>query len=438
MSDVEAQMEDLFIDAFGDVDADDRASVDPDTGPRFAAVDEGHPAFSHQREPCAPSNAGTVLPKVTQAMFGWNGTTPEHLTVAQGENLTVIDDSAPWWKVRNKLGQEGMVPSNYMTRPISEDESPSPSPSSPRRLAVNHQPARVPLTSIPTRTTGFQAHAQSQLQNVQEERWMARGASVNHGGAHKEGLIVMCSKAVQQFMTPTAENAAWYLRSINDADARRMLDSEPPGTFLIRLSARSVGSFVLVYKDDQHRTLSRYARGSPQGLCLEGYDTDMFATLEELVQHYATNQRAALKAFSLVLRRIPAIRPAGRADSSQDLLWFTHQKDAHCKRIVEAGTDGNFVVREASGKPGCYVLCVNDSGIAINYLMAHTEQGFLFADRVFDTVSDVVETFLHIPFRSDSGTTMTLSAPVPGCDAFGHQGGHMKQLVDRFGGSSTL
>ena len=36
--------------------------------------------------------------------------------MSRNEVLTLIDDSKTWWKVRNKLGKVGYVPSNYIQK----------------------------------------------------------------------------------------------------------------------------------------------------------------------------------------------------------------------------------------------------------------------------------------------------------------------------------
>jgi hypothetical protein len=292
--------------------------------------------------------------------------------------------------------------------------------------------------------------------------------------AQMEGVLNRCSAAVQKYMTPAAENAFWYLKSVEHNDALKVLEKMPSGSFLIRLTAKSVGSFVMAYRH-LGRVQNRYAKGSPQGLCFEGYDTQKFATLEALVQHYSTNKEAAKKAFKLELRLTPpkgykpppSVRPNPRSASlqqapaaappvstreesfggfddvaegppepaapptepaappvipprtqaSQSDPWFTKEKDAYCKRTVNAGPNGTFIVR-GSSTPGCYVLCVKDNGNATNYLVKSTAEGYHFAERVFSTVPEIVENFLVTPFLAESGVTMKLSAPVPGCEEF--------------------
>ena len=40
----------------------------------------------------------------------------QELSMLRGEVLTLLDDSKSWWKVKNKIGKTGYVPSNYIMR----------------------------------------------------------------------------------------------------------------------------------------------------------------------------------------------------------------------------------------------------------------------------------------------------------------------------------
>ena len=40
----------------------------------------------------------------------------QELSMVRGEVLTLMDDSKSWWKVKNKIGKTGYVPSNYIMR----------------------------------------------------------------------------------------------------------------------------------------------------------------------------------------------------------------------------------------------------------------------------------------------------------------------------------
>ena len=60
------------------------------------------------------------------AKFNYQAVDGEELTISKGETLTVVDDKGTWWKVRNQMGREGLVPSNYVelsTGPVSTGQA---------------------------------------------------------------------------------------------------------------------------------------------------------------------------------------------------------------------------------------------------------------------------------------------------------------------------
>lgn len=48
------------------------------------------------------------------ALYDYTARDAEELAISKGEMLTVVDDSGTWWRVGNKRGQTGLVPSNYV------------------------------------------------------------------------------------------------------------------------------------------------------------------------------------------------------------------------------------------------------------------------------------------------------------------------------------
>lgn len=83
-----------------------------------ASKDDGAPPpidRSSTRRP-GGNTAATGPAQQARAMYEWKATADEHLDVAEGEVVTVINDAKKWWNVRNAQGKEGTVPSNYMEK----------------------------------------------------------------------------------------------------------------------------------------------------------------------------------------------------------------------------------------------------------------------------------------------------------------------------------
>ena len=59
--------------------------------------------------------AGGTNGKVVVAVCPFTAIEDGDLTLAKGEEYIVLDDSQDhWWEVRNKLGEVGFIPSNYV------------------------------------------------------------------------------------------------------------------------------------------------------------------------------------------------------------------------------------------------------------------------------------------------------------------------------------
>ena len=54
-------------------------------------------------------------PNAAVVLYDFTADGDDELTVAEGEDLIVLErDSDDWWKVRNSGGQEGVVPASYV------------------------------------------------------------------------------------------------------------------------------------------------------------------------------------------------------------------------------------------------------------------------------------------------------------------------------------
>uniref|UniRef100_A0A0K0D4F5 SH3 domain protein n=1 Tax=Angiostrongylus cantonensis TaxID=6313 RepID=A0A0K0D4F5_ANGCA len=66
--------------------------------------------------PAPSAQAKTILEYVV-ALYSFDASTPEELSFRKGERLDIIDHPAhdpDWWLARNSVGQQGLVPKNYI------------------------------------------------------------------------------------------------------------------------------------------------------------------------------------------------------------------------------------------------------------------------------------------------------------------------------------
>ena len=63
----------------------------------------------------AAANPNVTTGKIVISLYPFTAIEPGDLTLAKGEEYEVLDDSQDhWWQVRNKKGEEGFIPSNYV------------------------------------------------------------------------------------------------------------------------------------------------------------------------------------------------------------------------------------------------------------------------------------------------------------------------------------
>ena len=61
------------------------------------------------------SNPNVTGGKIVIALYPFTAIEPGDLTLVKGDEYEVLDDSQDhWWQVRNKMGEEGFIPSNYV------------------------------------------------------------------------------------------------------------------------------------------------------------------------------------------------------------------------------------------------------------------------------------------------------------------------------------
>ncbi|XP_028399597.1 epidermal growth factor receptor kinase substrate 8-like isoform X2 [Dendronephthya gigantea] len=92
--------------------------------------------------PSSPSKDSIF--KRAKAVYSFNGKNPKELTVNQGDELMILDDSRQWWCVRNSTGGVGFVPSTIFKKSGSIGSSNQSLLSSRSATTVASSPMPVP------------------------------------------------------------------------------------------------------------------------------------------------------------------------------------------------------------------------------------------------------------------------------------------------------
>jgi len=61
--------------------------------------------------------------KTAKVVFPFEATNAQELTINRGEHVEVLDDSRKWWRVKNRVGGHGYVPSNMLELLPSKKQS---------------------------------------------------------------------------------------------------------------------------------------------------------------------------------------------------------------------------------------------------------------------------------------------------------------------------
>jgi len=108
---------------------------------------------------------------------------------------------------------------------------------------------------------------------------------------------------------------------------------------------------------------------------------------------------------------IPPFVPRGNRKKNSWDVGRVAKKDAD--KAILAGNGGDFLIRKAGKEPDRvrHVLAVNDSGKLYEAYIRHTEDGFVFQSREFDTLEAVVKHVQRNPLYNSKGMPLYIDRP---------------------------
>lgn len=182
-------------------------------------------------------------------LYDFTATKPKQLSVTKDEELTILDDSSPWWKVRNSVGSIGTVPSNYLQKCEAKPKS----------------SAARPLNAVRSR---------------KEE-----GTSANSVVA---GL----------------DEQLWFHGEIERAKSEELVLKGKAGAFLVRASRTNPGEFTLTAKNGSGILNLRIQRTESNMVVLGEYSSE-HSSIVELVDYHQANTIKVQGAHILLSHPIP-------------------------------------------------------------------------------------------------------------------------------------
>jgi len=148
------------------------------------------------------------------------------------------------------------------------------------------------------------------------------------------GPLKLCIEKMQSIL-----NADWFHGFLSSGEAERLLERQPPGTFLIRFSKSKPGSFAIAYVDLNQRNSVTHTLINcvpPSGFKIEeSYNRNargrLFVTLQEVVEFYSY-----------------ILKTPFRSDLSRQSWFHGDLSSQEAEEILSGEKDGTFVLRFSS------------------------------------------------------------------------------------------
>eukprot|EP01087_Luapelamoeba_hula_P024516 TRINITY_DN9358_c0_g1_i1.p1 TRINITY_DN9358_c0_g1~~TRINITY_DN9358_c0_g1_i1.p1 ORF type:complete len:557 (+),score=92.16 TRINITY_DN9358_c0_g1_i1:184-1854(+) len=176
--------------------------------------------------------------------------------------------------------------------------------------------------------------------------------------------------------------APWFHGFLSSREAELLLEEQPVGTFLIRFSRSSGGSFALAFVQAPRKVLHILIRSAkPDGFHIDEEETSghkTFASLPDIIGHYH------------VYLSSPFVSDLPRES------WFHGDVSAQESSEMLAGQpEGTFLIRFSS-RSGCFAASYVAEGEIKHALIKGTPQGYQFDGEAefFPTLPSLIEAYV--------------------------------------------
>ena len=138
------------------------------------------------------------------------------------------------------------------------------------------------------------------------------------------------------------------------------------------------------------------------------YGGEKFATLSELVQYYTENQGQLKERNGHVIE----LRfPLNSVEITNERWYHGALSGREAETLlIDRGSQGSFLVRASSSKPGDYVLSVRCEGSRVTHVMIRNKEGKfdIGGGERFETLDNLVEYYKKNPMVETTGTVVAL------------------------------
>ncbi|KAL6069950.1 Phosphatidylinositol 3-kinase regulatory subunit gamma [Balamuthia mandrillaris] len=175
----------------------------------------------------------------------------------------------------------------------------------------------------------------------------------------------------------------WFHGFLSSREATLLLEQQPIGTFLIRFSRSSSGSFALAVVNSPGNVLHILIESAqPDGFKIEeedGEGTKIFGTLEDIIDHYS------------VFLKFPF-----NSDLPRESWFHGDVSSSESEELLADHPHGTFLIRFSS-RSGCFAASYKDGEAIKHALIQAVPGGFMFAGEreTYPTLKDMIAAFSH-------------------------------------------
>jgi len=375
----------------------------------------------------------------------------QELSMLRGEVLTLLDDSKSWWKVKNKIGKVGYVPSNYIMRTKST-----------KNKTKNKVPTKEPIKSINGKVKYF---------NDWLKKSQFRKHKNNEPSAKKEDLIcealynydktrddeLQLYKGQKILILEESEDDWWRGRNLENGQdgwfpsnyvelppgykpsyvkkSRCKMDNQKPSNQPEEQFSEDV---LAAYSDhspviENVRCLYDFSAKTAEELSFrENDELQILGKVDNDPEWWVGRDREGRiglipRIYTEVMERstikpnqppMPSIPiPSGKYVAMQSKDWFFCQIETRdmAENELRNAIEGDFIVRPSESSRGEGSLSISVKGKLKNkhFKVTRENNQFKIGQRNFNSVDDLISNYIKNPIFSNGDEKLYLVRPLP-------------------------
>jgi len=335
----------------------------------------------------------------------------QELSMLRGEVLTLLDDSKSWWKVKNKIGKTGYVPSNYIMRTKStknktKNKVPTKEPLNEPSAKKEDLICEALYNYEKTRDDELQLYKGQKiliLEESEDDWWRGRNLENGQDGWFPSNYVELCKMDNQK--QPEEQFSEDVLAAYSDhspviENVRCLYD----------FSAKTAEE--LSFRENDELQILGKVDNDPEwwvGRDREGR-IGLIPRIYTEVMETRTAQPTKASMSSAPI-------PSGRYAAMQSKDWFFCQIETRdmAENELRNAIEGDFIVRPSESSRGEGSLSISVKGKLKNkhFKVTRENNQFKIGQRNFNSVDDLISNYIKNPIFSSGDEKLYLVRPLP-------------------------